>query len=355
MLMMKRILLAAALTAVPALAGAQATPACASKPNGGSRQQLLDEVSAWRGLELPTGSAAAASFGPQLDAFETKLKGASDDEEDLAPLRQEFHDWKIALLKTSFHGAEPKGKLGSAFCGYVNDETRRAATVAAISKALTVQSQVDAITQSQFEHFKQSASPFDGARRTGAAPASSFGASAVIAPAPLGPDDPGRYEKVRQILISEGASRRIVDAAIREALRQHKDPLLVLAVINAESNFNPHAHSAVGARGLMQIMPDTGHGLGVHDASALYDVQTNLRAGISYLGSLWNKFAAFSMNSLQAVDPFTRHDVKEVVAAYNAGPGAVDKYGGVPPYRETQKYVRNVLSFYAKLKRYLVA
>ena len=352
---MKRILLTAALAAFPAWAGAQATPACASVPNPGTRQQLLDQVSAWRGLELPPGSEAAAQFGPKLDDLEQRLKAAGDDESAVAPLRREFHDWKVAVLKSSFRGGSKK-KLGASFCEYVNDETRRATTVQSIAAALTTQGQVDIATQNQFARFNASASPFDGTSRTGRAPTGAPGdSSAVLAPAPLGPDDPARYNKVRAILISEGASRRIVDAAIREALRQHKDPLLVLAVINAESGFNPHAHSSVGARGLMQIMPDTGHGLGVRNASALYDVQTNLRAGISYLGSLWNKFADFSMNSLQAVDPFTRHDVKEVVAAYNAGPGAVDKYGGVPPYRETQRYVRNVLSYYEKLKSYLVA
>jgi soluble lytic murein transglycosylase-like protein len=346
---MRRIFLAAALAAVPVLTRAQATPACASKPDQETRAQMIADVQSWSNLEEPTGASAA-----QLSALQARLQAAGDDDPGLPALRQDLHDWKIALLKTKYKSPMPGGKLGTGFCSFVNGETRKAAEVVAISSALTQEAQVDMRTLSEFHQFQASVSPFDGAARKSGTAAPTGDSSAVIAPAPAGPDDPARYAKVRQILISEGASSRIVDAAIREALRQHKDPLLVLAVINAESNFNPHAHSSVGARGLMQIMPGTGQGLGVHNASALYDVQTNLRAGIKYLGSLWNKFADFSMSSLQAVNP-VRYDVKKVVAAYNAGPGAVDKYGGVPPYRETQKYVKNVLSFYEKLKSYLVA
>ncbi|MDE2144266.1 MAG: transglycosylase SLT domain-containing protein, partial [Elusimicrobia bacterium] len=113
---------------------------------------------------------------------------------------------------------------------------------------------------------------------------------AVSEGAPVNPKDPARYAKVRAILISQGARPQVVDMAIREAIRQNADPLLVLSVIKQESGFNPHAHSGVGARGLMQIMPDTGRGLGVRNSSALYDIQTNLRAGIKYLKQLWNRF-----------------------------------------------------------------
>ncbi|MDE2144147.1 MAG: lytic transglycosylase domain-containing protein, partial [Elusimicrobia bacterium] len=109
----------------------------------------------------------------------------------------------------------------------------------------------------------------------------------------------------------------------------------------------------VGARGLMQIMPDTGRGLGVRNSSALYDIQTNLRAGIKYLKQLWNRFTDIDMTSFENMNPFSSHDAKAAVAAYNAGPGAVHKYGGVPPYRETQGYVKKVLGYYSQMKQAL--
>jgi soluble lytic murein transglycosylase-like protein len=100
---------------------------------------------------------------------------------------------------------------------------------------------------------------------------------------------------------------------------------LVRAVIQAESAFNPNARSIKGAMGLMQLMPATAAAYGVANA---YDPQDNIRAGVSYLRSL-----------LRLYD-----DREELaLAAYNAGPGAVAKYGGaVPPYRETMNYVRRI-------------
>ena len=102
-------------------------------------------------------------------------------------------------------------------------------------------------------------------------------------------------------------------------------PELVRAVIQAESAFNPNARSVKGAMGLMQLMPATAAEYGVADP---YDPHENIRGGVAYLRSL-----------------LTRYDDKEelALAAYNAGPGAVEKYGGtVPPYRETMDYVDRI-------------
>lgn len=100
---------------------------------------------------------------------------------------------------------------------------------------------------------------------------------------------------------------------------------LVRNVIRAESNGNPDATSPVGARGLMQLMPGTAAGLGVQDA---YDPRQNVEGGVKYLRQLLDMFG---------------NDHTKAVAAYNAGPGAVQRYGGVPPYSETQTYVKRVL------------
>lgn len=106
------------------------------------------------------------------------------------------------------------------------------------------------------------------------------------------------------------------------------DPSLISAVIKNESGFNPSATSPVGAQGLMQLMPGTAAGLGVSNS---YDPQQNINGGAKYLRGLLDEFHG----SL----PMT-------IAAYNAGPGAVQKYGGVPPYAETKNYVNNVMASY---------
>jgi soluble lytic murein transglycosylase-like protein len=117
------------------------------------------------------------------------------------------------------------------------------------------------------------------------------------------------------------------------ATRYHLDPDLIHSVIAIESNFNPKAVSPKNARGLMQLMPRTAELMGVKNA---FDPEQNINGGTRYLRGLLDKY---------------RNNLTLALAAYNAGPDSVDKYGHhVPPYLETMKYVQRIAKTYAKLK-----
>jgi soluble lytic murein transglycosylase-like protein len=126
--------------------------------------------------------------------------------------------------------------------------------------------------------------------------------------------------------------RRIADLIRRHAARNGIDERVALAVAMAESNLNAGAVSPMNAQGVMQLIPATQQRFGVKDA---FDAESNVRGGMAYLKWLKLRFNG---------------DWGLVAAAYNAGEGAVDRYRGIPPYRETQDYVRRVL-FFAGLAR----
>ena len=129
--------------------------------------------------------------------------------------------------------------------------------------------------------------------------------------------------------VGKNATKAQIKEMITQIAKKHGvDEKLVHAVVKQESGFNPKATSHCGAMGLMQLMPATAKGLGVKDA---YNPMQNVDGGVRYLKSMLEKYNG---------------NVVLALAAYNAGSGAVDKYKDVPPYKETQNYVKNILANY---------
>lgn len=118
------------------------------------------------------------------------------------------------------------------------------------------------------------------------------------------------------------------DIIYRYSDRLEIDPILVKAIIQVESGYDPMTVSHKGARGLMQLMPGTAKRFNV---TKVHDPEQNIRGGTEYLAVLLKMFP---------------HDLSRVIAAYNAGENAVLRYGGIPPYQETQTYVRKALTVY---------
>ena len=137
------------------------------------------------------------------------------------------------------------------------------------------------------------------------------------------------YYRVRGFPLRGKYTDEISEAAKKFSLEES----LIRAVIHIESAFNPQAVSPKGARGLMQLMPETAKDLGVRNSFA---VRENIHGGSRYLAWLLKRY---------------KGNTAKALAAYNAGPGVVENYGGIPPYAETRAYVKNVLALkdrYAK-------
>ncbi len=141
----------------------------------------------------------------------------------------------------------------------------------------------------------------------------------------FGPGDMGRAGKQP----ASGASGMWADIIKRSAMEHDLPPELVAAVIRVESDFDPGVVSHKGAKGLMQLMPVTQREVGVEDP---FDPEANVRGGCAYLRRQLDRFGSLEL----------------ALAAYNAGPGAVMKYNGIPPYNETINYVGKVLRYFGQ-------
>ena len=141
-------------------------------------------------------------------------------------------------------------------------------------------------------------------------------------------------QRPTQAAVPRARSKSAYDEAINEAASRYNiPPALVRAIMHAESAFDPQALSHKGASGLMQLMPATAEDMYVKD---IFEPRENIEGGVRYLRVLANQYNG---------------DMVKMIAAYNAGPKAVEKYGGaIPPYAETQAYVRKVLALYYQYK-----
>ena len=151
-------------------------------------------------------------------------------------------------------------------------------------------------------------------------------------PAPNPNDEVERLRKAADLMVQVNSAlgvpqspygQVIYDIAIRHSINPH----LVAALIHVESAFNPRAVSRKGAYGLMQLLPETARRFGLNKKKDLLDPKKNLEAGVRYLKWLTNRFGG---------------DAEKILAAYNAGEGAVERFGGIPPYQETQNYVQKI-------------
>lgn len=140
-------------------------------------------------------------------------------------------------------------------------------------------------------------------------------------------------KKIEAVKSNEPAPKEEIDRLIEEySAKNNLDKDFVKSVVRHESGFNVNATSKCGAMGLMQLMPATAESLGVTNA---YDAEQNIAGGTKYLKGLMDRFD---------------NNKELALAAYNAGPNAVKKYSGIPPYKETQNYVKNIMKTYDNYK-----
>jgi soluble lytic murein transglycosylase-like protein len=359
---MKTWMLVAAVMLAPMIVSAQWRDGAPAQPaNEGSRIELLSELQGSRDALLPQDLPLApvtARHQPKLDEIKAQVVAAKTGAE-LSQARAAFGAWKTAVLRSLYGDNQRYMPDGQSFAAFSARQAEQISFTMALRQQFAsqrLQSQAEALRTSGsggswdkvFDNGSaRSASPFG--------PASPFAFAVADGAVKAEPaTGAARYKKLRDIAVhSWGANAQIVDAAIKEAMRQNVDPALVLSVIWQESRFNPHATSSCGARGLMQVMPDTGRGMG-YSPDSLYSVTTSLEAGVKYLKNA-AKYLKLDLD-LSNIAEAPAGKIKALLASYNAGCGAVSKWIRQQgpdlyriPYAETRHYVRVIADKLASL------
>ncbi len=341
------LIVATLLIPAKALAGSVAHPAPAVFDEG-ARAELLKQIEAARAVFLPDQQPPAEitlRYGPRLGHIKDSATAAANAGA-LAQATKDFEGWKTVLLhelhgQAARHTAEP----------YPVFEARKLQEVQIVSSlrqqiaARAVEQQLAAAVTASLRSPDAAAwdRHFDGSTGAGASAPASDGA--VRADIPTGP---ARYDKIRRLLLSQGVSAQVVDLAIAEGIRQKVDPMIVLSVIDQESNFRKTAYNkGSGCVGLMQLAPDTAADMGVR--GNLFDPAANIKAGVKYLNWIANSF--FRMNlDLSDISRVPADKLKMILASYNWGIGNVQrvvrKHGAdaldrVAP-RETRNYIAEI-------------
>jgi soluble lytic murein transglycosylase-like protein len=346
---MKTYLLLAAMLLAPLGASAQAPV------NENARVALLQEIEASRTALLPQTEPlpqVTVRYTPRLDDLKAAAAAAKDPAQ-LQKAKKDFGDWKAVVLR-HLYGEAPRFAPGAeSFEKFSAAKASEIGFTMALRQQLSaqrVEERVSAVRAASLRPETSWNGLFDNSKAAPGSFAALAGDGAVLAEAPLPANDPKRYDKIRSLLLSQGVSPKIIDTAIAEGRRQKVDPMIVLSVINQESNFRKNAYNkGSGCTGLMQLDPDTAADMGLR--GNLYDPAANIKAGTKYLNWIANSF--FKMNlDLSDMSKVPAEKLKMVLASYNWGIGnvrrVVNKYGvaaldRVAP-KETRNYIKEIPS-----------
>jgi len=332
---MKTWILIAAAVMAPLSASAQyPQPGAADEK---VRASLLNDLEAYRAAFLPKTvpvSPVTARYEPRLDDLK-KTVAAAKTQASLVKAKKDFSDWQTVVLADLFHPAMV-APSGSAAPTSISPVT-----------AKRIQEQATVVRSLSERPADSWTGAFDQSRTFGAAsPFAMADPSVVRAEAPPAAHDPARYAKIRALLLSKGVNPKIVDTAIAEGIRQKVDPMIVLSVINQESNFKKNAYNkGSGCTGLMQLDPDTAADMGVH--GSLYDPAANIKAGTKYLNWIANSFFKMGQD-LSDMSKIPADKLKMILASYNWGIGNVQKtvrkHGVAALDRVAPKETRNYIA-----------
>lgn len=352
---MKTWMLVAAVALAPIGAFAQ------QKVDEGVRAEFVNEIEATRTALLPQTlplPQVTVKHQPKLNEVKAAVVAAKLPAE-FEKAKKDFTEWKRVVLN-ALHAEDQKAMpTGETITAFSARRAREIGFVLAVRQqfvAQRAQTQIEAVRAVAYGPGSDLAAArvFDNggfrAPSSFSSPMPAAGDDGAVRAETLPAGHPARYDKIRSLLLSQGVSKQIVDLAIAEGQRMKVDPMIVLSVINQESNFRKNAYNkGSGCTGLMQLDPATAADMGVH--GSLYDPASNIKAGVKYLNWIANSF--FKMNQdLSDMAKIPADRLKMILASYNWGIGnvqkAVRKHGAaaldVVAPKETRNYIAQIPS-----------